>query len=86
VDVVRFLLDLKPEYGSVRAQILGGSDLPLLPEVFSHIQRATISNHGSLLSTKRNGDRAAFIAAHGSYGSSREGRGSRGGRDGRDFR
>jgi hypothetical protein len=50
---------------------------------------ATISDHGSLLSTERNGDRAAFIAARGSYGSSHGGRGSRGGygfRGGRDFR
>jgi hypothetical protein len=89
VDVVRFLLSLKPEYESVRAQILGGSDLPLLSEVFSRLQRATITDHGSLLSADRNGDRAAFIAARGGYGSSRGGRGGRGGRGfrgGRDYR
>jgi hypothetical protein len=37
VDVVKFLLGLKPEYESVHAQILGGSNLPSL-EVFSRIQ------------------------------------------------
>ena len=88
VDVVRFLLGLKPEYQSVCAQILDGFDLPLLLEVFSRFQHATISDHGSLLSTERNGDRGAFIVARGSYGSSRGGRGSRGGcgfRGGRDY-
>ena len=47
VDVVRFLLGLKPEFESVRAQILGGSDLPSLPEVFSWIQCANLSDHNS---------------------------------------
>jgi hypothetical protein len=37
VDVVRFLLGLKPEYESVSAHILGGSDLQLLSEVFSRL-------------------------------------------------
>jgi hypothetical protein len=37
VDVVWFLLGLKPEIESVRAQILGGSKLPSLLEVFSRI-------------------------------------------------
>lgn len=79
VDVVRFLLGLKPEYESVRAQILGSSDLPSLPEVFSHIQRATLSNHGPVLNPDREGDRATFIAARGGSSSSRGGRVSRGG-------
>jgi hypothetical protein len=89
VDVVRFLLGLKPEYESVRAQILGGSNLPSLPEVFSRIQRATLSDHGLALNSDRNGDRAAFIVARGGSGSSRGGRVSRGGRGfrgGRDSR
>jgi hypothetical protein len=88
VDVVRFFLGLKPEYESVRAQILGGFDLPLLPEVFSRLQRATISNHSSLSSMERNGDRTAFIATCGSFSSSCGGRCSRGGRGfhgGRDY-
>ena len=37
VDVVRFLLGLKPEYESIHAQILGSLDLPSLPEMFSQI-------------------------------------------------
>lgn len=89
VDVVRFLLGLKLEYESVRAQILGSSDLPSLPEVFSRIQRATLSDHGPVLNSDREGDRAAFIAARGGSGSSRGGRVSRGGRGfrgGRDSR
>jgi hypothetical protein len=45
VDVVWFLLCLKPNYESVCAQVLGGSDLPSLPKVFSRIQRATLSDH-----------------------------------------
>jgi hypothetical protein len=40
VDAVRFLLGLKLEFESVCAQILGGSNLPSLLEVFSRIQRA----------------------------------------------
>jgi hypothetical protein len=55
VDVVRFLLGLKPESESVRAQILGGSDLPSLLEVFSRIQRATLSDHGPALNSEREG-------------------------------
>lgn len=50
VDVVWFLLSLKPEYESVCAQILGGSELPSDPKVFSRIQRATLFDHGSQLS------------------------------------
>jgi calcineurin-like phosphoesterase family protein len=50
VDVVWFLLDLKLEYESICAQILGGSKLPLDPKFFSQIQRATLSDHSSQLS------------------------------------
>lgn len=41
---------LKSEYESVRAQVLGGSDIPSLPEAFSHIQRVTHPNGGSHIS------------------------------------
>jgi hypothetical protein len=88
VDVVRFLLDLKPEYELVCAQILGGSDLLSLREVFSRIQHATLSDHGLALNFECEGDRATFIAARGGSTSSRGrvsrgGRGFRGGRDSR---
>jgi hypothetical protein len=81
VDVIRFLLGLNSEYESVRTQILGGSNLPSLPEVFSRIQCATLSDHDSQLSYERNGDRAAFVAASSGSGSFRGGRGFRRGRD-----
>ena len=76
VDVVRFLLDLKPEFESVRAQILGGSNLPSLPEVFSRIQCANLFYHGFLLSYERIGERAAFVTTHGSSTSYHGGRDS----------
>jgi hypothetical protein len=88
VDVVRFLLGLKPEYESVRAQILGSSNLPSFRKVFPRIQRDTLSDHGPALNSERDGDRAAFIAARGGSGSShggcvdRGGCGFRGGRTG----
>ena len=68
---------------------MGGSDLPLLSKVFSWLQRATIIDHGSLLSTNRSGDHSAFIVARVSYGSSHGGRGGHGGRGfcgGHDYR
>jgi hypothetical protein len=37
VDVVWFLLGLKPEYEYIPTHILGGSDLPLLLKVFSRL-------------------------------------------------
>lgn len=70
VDVVRFLLKLKPEYETINVQILGGSDLPSLPKVFSRIQHATLSNTSSQLSFEHNGDHTAFIATRGGTGSS----------------
>jgi hypothetical protein len=87
VDVVRFLLGLKPEYESVRAQILGGSDLPSLPEVFSQIQRATLFDHGPVLNSERDGDRVAFIdGGSSSCCGGRVGRGGRGFHGGHDSR
>jgi hypothetical protein len=62
-DVVRFLLGLKPEYESIHAQILGGSDLPSLPKVFSRIQRATLSDHGLQMNYEHHGEHANFIVA-----------------------
>jgi hypothetical protein len=77
VDVVQLLLGLKPEFESVRVQILGGSDLPSLPEVFSQIQRANLSDHGSPLSYERIGERAAFVTTRGSSSSYHGGHDSR---------
>jgi hypothetical protein len=37
VDVVWFILGLNPEYEYIPAHILSGSDLPLLPKVFSRV-------------------------------------------------
>jgi hypothetical protein len=74
-DVVRFLLGLKPEYEFVRAQILGASDLPSLPKVFSRVQCATLFDHSPQLSSEHNGECAASIAARGNFGSSHGGRG-----------
>jgi hypothetical protein len=34
VDVVRFLIGLKPEYESIRGRILGGSDIPSQGRVY----------------------------------------------------
>jgi hypothetical protein len=89
VDVVRFLFGLKSEYESVRAQILGGSELPSLLEVFSQIHRATLFDTSSQLSSERNGDHTAFIAAIGGSSSScveHGGSGDRGSRGGQDSR
>ena len=82
VDVVRFLLGLKPEFESVRAQILGGSNLPSLLKVFSQIQRANLSDHGSLLSYERIGESAAFVTTCGSSSSYCGGHSGRGFHDG----
>ncbi|KAG2704847.1 hypothetical protein I3760_05G025500 [Carya illinoinensis] len=46
-NVVRFLVSLKPEYESVRSQILASPQLPSFPDVFSRLQRATLSGPGS---------------------------------------
>lgn len=62
VDVVRFLLSLKPLYESVRAQNLGASNLPSLLEVFSRVQHATIFGHGSPLSSKRKNSHLLDVA------------------------
>jgi hypothetical protein len=89
VDVVWPLIGLKLEFESVCAQILGCFDLPSLPEAFSQIQCTTLFDLGSQLSFERTGERAAFVAAHGSSGSVCGGCGSRGEcsfRGGRDSR
>ncbi|KAG2712596.1 hypothetical protein I3760_04G134200 [Carya illinoinensis] len=51
LNVVRFLIGLKPEYESVRSQILASPQLPSFPDVFSRLQRATLSGLGSQLSS-----------------------------------
>jgi hypothetical protein len=82
-DVVRFLIGLKPEYELICAQMLGGSDIPSLPEVFSRIQQATLLDNGSQISTDCSGDSYAFLASRGSSGSSLGGRGGCGGHSSR---
>ncbi|CAK9148785.1 unnamed protein product [Ilex paraguariensis] len=46
MNVVRFLVGLKPKYEAIHSQILGGSSLPLLLEVSSRVQYATLSTSG----------------------------------------
>ena len=61
VDAVRFLLGLKPEFESVHAQILGGSELPTLLELFSQIQRATLTDHGPQMSYEHTGEHVLLL-------------------------
>ncbi|XP_059650495.1 uncharacterized protein LOC132296301 [Cornus florida] len=44
---VQFLTGLSPEYEFVHAQILGSPTLPSLPDMFSRLQRAILSNSTS---------------------------------------
>jgi hypothetical protein len=81
VNVVWFLLGEKPEVDLVHAQILGGSNLPSLLEVFPWIQRATLFYHSSQLSFEHTSEHSTFISSHGSFGCSRGGRGGQCGRD-----
>jgi hypothetical protein len=83
VNVVWFLLGKKPEVDLVHAQILGGSNLPSLLEVFPQIQRATLFYHSSQLSFERTGECSTFISSHGSFGCSHGGHGGQCGRDSR---
>jgi hypothetical protein len=71
VDVDWFLHGLKPEFESIRAQILGGSNLPSLLEVFSRIQQATIFDHGSQVSYERISECTDFVTTCGSFDSYR---------------
>lgn len=67
VNVVRFFIGLKLKYEFVRAQVLGGSDIPSLPEVFSRIQRVTLLDNSTHISIDRSsGDCSSFLASHGS--------------------
>ncbi|KAG2702423.1 hypothetical protein I3760_06G089200 [Carya illinoinensis] len=50
-NVVRFLIGLKPEYESVRSQILASPQLPSFPDVLPRLQRATLSGQGCQLSS-----------------------------------
>ncbi|XP_042945626.1 phosphatidate cytidylyltransferase 1-like isoform X3 [Carya illinoinensis] len=43
-NIVHFLVGLKPEYESVRSQILASPQLPSFPDVFSRLQRAILSS------------------------------------------
>lgn len=83
VDVVCFLLSLKPEYESIRAQILGGLELQSISEFFSSDSACSSFDQSSQLSSKHNGNRAAFIAVDGGFGSPH---GVRGGWGGLGFR
>ncbi|KAG2720948.1 hypothetical protein I3760_02G058300 [Carya illinoinensis] len=81
-NIVRFLVGLKPEYESVRSQILASPQLPSFPDVFSRLQRATLSSDQS---NERFALTASYVAPAGRGG--RSGRGARGGaRGGRDNR
>ncbi|XP_042946557.1 uncharacterized protein LOC122279793 isoform X1 [Carya illinoinensis] len=81
-NIVRFLVGLKPEYESVRSQILASPQLPSFPDVFSRLQRATLSSDQS---NERSALTASYVAPAGRGGQS--GRGARGGaRGGRDNR
>ncbi|KAG6694324.1 hypothetical protein I3842_09G042500 [Carya illinoinensis] len=87
-NVVWFLVGLKLEYESVRSQILASPQLPSFPDVFSRLQRATLSGPGSQLSSDQSNERSALVASyvapsgHGGRG----GRGARGGCDARGNR
>ncbi|KAG6631310.1 hypothetical protein CIPAW_13G082800 [Carya illinoinensis] len=84
-NIVRFLVGLKPEYESVRSQILASPQLPSFPDVFSRLQRATLSSDQS---NDRSALTTSYVAPTVRGGWS--GRGARGGRDnrtrGREFR
>ncbi|KAG7986958.1 hypothetical protein I3843_03G108700 [Carya illinoinensis] len=81
-NIIRFLVGLKPEYESVRSQILASPQLPSFPDVFSRLQRATLSSDQS---NERSALTASYVAPAGRGGQS--GRGARGGaRGGRDNR
>ncbi|KAF5452519.1 hypothetical protein F2P56_027505 [Juglans regia] len=87
-NVVRFLVGLKPEYESVRSQILASPQLPPFPDVFSRLQRATLSGQGSQFSSDQSNERSALAASYVAPGGrgGRSGRGARGGRDTRGNR
>ncbi|XP_041004548.1 uncharacterized protein LOC121249809 [Juglans microcarpa x Juglans regia] len=76
-NVVRFLVGLKPEYESMRSQILASPQLPSFPDVFSRLQRATLSGQGSQFSSDQSNERSALAA---SYFAARGGRDARGNR------
>ncbi|KAG2689806.1 hypothetical protein I3760_09G156600 [Carya illinoinensis] len=63
-NVVRFLVGLKPEYESVCSQILASPQLPSFLDVFSRLQRATLSGPGSQLSSDQNNERSALVASY----------------------
>ena len=84
--VLRFLAGLKPEFEAVRAQILGGADLPTLAETYARVMRTVSAcptavvpsdNKFALLSTPQ------YSPGGGRGNRRRGGRNSRGGRSGR---
>ncbi|CAK9166963.1 unnamed protein product [Ilex paraguariensis] len=82
MNVVHFFVGLKPEYKSIRAQIWDSFSLLSLLEVFSRLQRATLSVGHSTSSIDHDSfvDRSALVASIGNSSSIRGGRINRGGR------
>jgi hypothetical protein len=70
VDVLQFLIGLEPEYKSVRAQILGGTSIPSLPEGFSRIQKDTLPHSSSHISFDHSRESSDSNASRGSFDSS----------------
>ncbi|KAG6650707.1 hypothetical protein CIPAW_06G060800 [Carya illinoinensis] len=71
-NIFRFLVGLKPEYESVHPQILASPQFHSFPDVFSRLQRATLSsNQGN----ERSALVTSYVALVGSGG--RSGRGAR---------
>lgn len=56
VDVVRFLLGPKSDFKPIHAQILGSVVLPSLPEVFSRLQQATLTDGFAPILSVMSGD------------------------------
>ncbi len=85
--IMTFLAGLKPEFEPVRAQILGGVELPSLPEVYSRLSRSfakesptNYSSDRSVLAVQSNPQARSGSQVRGGLGGSRVGRGGRGGR------
>ncbi|KAF5453280.1 hypothetical protein F2P56_028194 [Juglans regia] len=84
-NVVQFLVSLKPEYESVRSQILASPQLPSFLDVFSRLQQATLSGQGSQLSFDQSNEISALVASYVALGG-RGGQGGRGAHGGHDAR
>ncbi|CAK9162734.1 unnamed protein product [Ilex paraguariensis] len=74
---------LKTKYEAIRSQILGGSSLLLLLEVFSRIQRAILSTMSSGIDHGVSTDCSALVVPLSHSDGHRGGHGVRGGQGGR---